>query len=75
MNESPQNLSNLSELEKDSMIQEIFARIRVLEARIKELECYLKKDSGNSSKPPSSDDLGKKPPSQREQSSLRGKNW
>jgi uncharacterized coiled-coil protein SlyX len=37
------------------------AQIKQLEARIKELEQRLNKNSSNSSKPPSSDGLGKPP--------------
>lgn len=43
-------------------------RIQQLEARVIELENRLNKNSSNSSKPPSSDGLKRKPKSQREQS-------
>lgn len=40
-------------------------RIQQLEARVHELEARLSKNSSNSSKPPGSDGLKKKPKSQR----------
>ncbi len=49
-------------------IQQQQVRIQQLEARVHELETRLSKNSSNSSKPPSSDGLKKKPKSQREQS-------
>jgi transposase len=60
------DLSKLSEKEKDALILELFKTIERLEARIRELEGQLGKDSHNSSKPPSSDGLKK--PAANEQS-------
>ena len=52
----------------DSLPESIRAYIRYLESRICELEARLSKDSSNSSKPPSSDGLKKKPKSLRTKS-------
>lgn len=49
----------------DALPESIRAYIRYLEARIHELEIRLSKNSSNSSKPPSSDGLKRKPKSQR----------
>jgi transposase len=46
-------------------IQQQQIRIQQLEARVHDLETRLSKNSSNSSKPPSSDGLKKKPKSQR----------
>lgn len=61
-------LETLTEGQKDVLIRELecryqaqAARIEELEAKIEELEARLKKDSSNSSKPPSSDGLAKRP--------------
>ena len=61
-------LETLTEAQKDVLIRELecryqaqAARIEELEAKIEELEARLKKDSSNSSKPPSSDGLAKRP--------------
>ena len=48
-----------------SLVETLIATIRVLEARIQALEDQLAKDSHNSSKPPASDGLKKKPKSVR----------
>ncbi len=48
----------------EATIQQQQVRIQQLEARIFELETRLSKNSSNSSKPPSSDGLKKKPKSQ-----------
>ncbi len=53
-------------LEETVRAQEV--RIQQLEERVRELENRLNKNSSNSSKPPSSDGLKRKPKSQREQS-------
>ena len=71
MTEQPINLKDLSEAQKDALIIELFARLRVLEARVKELEGSQKKDSSNSGKPPSQDGLKKKP--RNNSNSLRNK--
>jgi transposase len=51
-----------------SYIRYLESRIQQLEARVHDLETRLAKNSSNSSKPPSSDGLKKKPKSQREKS-------
>jgi transposase len=51
-----------------SLVQTLIATIRTLEGRIQALEDQLAKDSHNSSKPPSSDGLKKKPKSMRHKS-------
>jgi hypothetical protein len=49
--------------ERDRLVEQLQARITGLEARLAGLERLLSRNSGNSSMPPSSDDLpGKKPP-------------
>ena len=74
MDELP-DLSALSVAQKDALIIALFeevkvlrATVRMLTARVEELEGRLRKDSHNSSKPPSSDGLGKKNKSLRESS-------
>lgn len=77
MHELP-DLSRLSVAEKDALILVQFeqlkqvarltAMVQALSARVQELEGRLRKDSHNSSKPPSSDGLAKKPKSLRESS-------
>ena len=52
----------------EELVREQAARILRLEERVRDLENRLNKNSSNSSKPPSSDGLGKKPKSLREQS-------
>lgn len=52
-------LSTLKDSEKDTLIFSLFARLEALES-------LVRKDSHNSSKPPSSDGLGKKTRSLRE---------
>ena len=79
MHELP-DLSRLSVAEKDELIVAQFEQLKQLErltvmvhalsARVRELEGQLRKDSHNSSKPPSSDGLAKKPKSLRESSGL-----
>jgi transposase len=51
-----------------TLVETLIATIQRLEARIQALEDQLAKDSHNSSKPPSSDGLKKKPKSQRHKS-------
>ncbi len=77
--ESPPSISTLSGEVFDSLpevirvyiryleatIQKQQVRIQQLEARVHDLEARLSKDSSNSSKPPSSDGLKRKPKSQR----------
>jgi transposase len=58
--------------QKDQRIEELEALLIRAMLRIEELERRLAKDSHNSSKPPSSDGLGRKPGKQREK---RGKPW
>ena len=74
MDERP-DLSVLSVAQKDALIialfdrvNELTATVQRLQARIEELEGRLRKDSHNSSKPPSSDGLGKKNKSLRQPS-------
>jgi transposase len=74
MEEKP-DLSALSVAQKDGLIialseqvKELTAAVQVLKGRMEELEGRLRKDSHNSSKPPSSDGLGKKNKSLRQQS-------
>ena len=72
--ESLPDLSSLSHAQKDEIIRMLWPlleEVRQLRARVEELEASLSKDSHNSSKPPSSDGLGKKTRSLRESS---GKN-
>lgn len=68
------DLSRLSHEQKDDIIRMLFPlieKVRQLTARVEELEARLSKDSHNSSKPPSSDGLGKKTHSLREASGKR----
>ena len=72
------DLSRLSVAEKDALICALFEQVKQMErmvhalsARVRELEGQLRKDSHNSSKPPSSDGLAKKPKSLRESSGLK----
>jgi len=62
------DLSTLTHSEKDSLILALVAQVEVLTARVSTLEGMLRKDSHNSSKPPSSDGLGKKTRSLRQAS-------
>jgi hypothetical protein len=60
------NLERLSVAEKDDLIRVLYAQVAVLTAKVAELEARLALNSQNSSKPPSSDGLGRpKPKSQR----------
>src|SRR4051812_38355273 len=54
-----------------AFIQSLQATIEALSTRVKQLEDRLGKDSHNSSKPPSSDGLAKKPKSLRSKSGRR----
>jgi transposase len=74
MDERP-DLSRLSVAQKDALIlalfeqgKELTATVQMLKARVEELEGRLRKDSHNSSKPPSSDGLSKKSKSLRQAS-------
>jgi transposase len=74
MDERP-DPSKFSVAEKDALIIALFAQVKeltatvqMLTARMQELEGRLRKDSHNSSKPPSSDGLSKKNKSLREAS-------
>jgi transposase len=74
MDERP-DLSVLSVAQKDGLILALFEQVKelastvqMLKARVEELEGRLSKDSHNSSKPPSSDGLGKKNKSLRQSS-------
>ena len=77
MHELP-DLSRLSAAEKDALIfaqfeqlqqvPHLIALVQVLSARVRELEGRLHKDSHNSSKPPCSGGLAKKPTSLRHSS-------
>jgi transposase len=62
------DLSTLTEAQKDVLIMALFDQIDALWARVDALETQVRKNSGNSSKPPSSDGLGKKTRSLRESS-------
>jgi transposase len=61
MDELP-DLARLSVAEKDDLIRDLFAQVRLLLARVVELEARLAQNSRNSSKPPSSDGLNKPKP-------------
>ena len=65
------DLSSLSHEQKDELIRTLFDLVQRLTVRVEELEARLSKDSHNSSKPPSSDGLGKKTRSLREPSGKR----
>lgn len=60
----PPNLSDLSHAEKDALIASLLERLSVLEG-------MLRKDSSNSSKPPSSDGLQRKPKSLRQKGNAK----
>lgn len=70
------DLKQLTSEEKDRLIEALWAQVQLqkrqierLEARVKELESQVSKNSRNSSKPPSSDGLKKpKPQSERKRS-------
>ena len=74
MNARP-DLSTLSVAQKDALIvalfdqvEELLATVQMLKSCVEELEGRLRKDSHNSSKPPSSDRLSKKSQSLRQPS-------
>ncbi|MDP2788343.1 MAG: DUF6444 domain-containing protein [Pseudomonadota bacterium] len=61
------DLDRLSVGEKDDLIRALYAQVAFLTAKVAELEGRLSLNSQNSSKPPSSDGLGRpKPKSQRQ---------
>lgn len=62
------DLSMLSDADKDKWIIALFERVDALLARVETLEAQLRKNSRNSSKPPSSDGLAKKTRSLRQSS-------
>jgi transposase len=62
------DLSTLSEADKDRLIIALFEQGDALLARVETLEAQARKNSSNSSKPPSSDGLAKKTRSLRESS-------
>jgi len=66
-------LSKLTEAQKDELIKQLYQLIGTLEARIKELEGQVSKDSHNSSKPPSSDGAKKAPASNQKSQREKGK--
>jgi len=67
MTELP-DISLLTHEQKDELIRFIFGEMKKLATRVEELEARLAKNSHNSSKPPSSDGLGKKTASLRKPS-------
>lgn len=60
------NLHELSHEQKDTLIVELVTSVNALITRVNVLEAKLIKDSHNSSKPPSSDGLNRKPKSLRQ---------
>lgn len=60
------DLKSMTHEQKDAFIIELVATVNALLKRVEELEARLGKDSHNSSKPPSSDGLRRKPKSLRE---------
>ena len=56
----------------ENVVQEQRVQIQGLQERVHELETRLAKDSSNSSKPPSSDGLKRKPKSLRRKSGKKG---
>jgi transposase len=66
------NLKELTHEQKDTLIIELVTTINSLITRVGDLEAKLAKDSHNSSKPPSSDGLKRKPKSMRKAGGLQG---
>lgn len=60
------NLRELTHEQKDALIIDLVSSVNALVARVNTLEAKLLKDSHNSSKPPSTDGLKRKPKSLRE---------
>jgi len=56
-----------------SAVETLQAQVRVLESRMVELEARLRENSRNSSRPPSSDGLGKPPPKPRSRRGRSGR--
>ncbi|MET0963124.1 MAG: DUF6444 domain-containing protein [Noviherbaspirillum sp.] len=70
------DFSTLSSQQKDELILLFFAEIQKLQQRIDSLEAQQRKDSHNSSKPPSSDGFKRKPKSMRESGKTKpGGQW
>lgn len=63
---SQSELDRMSHAEKDALILRLFDLLEALEKRVQELEQKVEKNSRNSSKPPSSDGLKRRPAQPRE---------
>ena len=80
--ESLPDLDRLSVAEKDDLIRALYAQVgfltaqvALLSAKVAELEGRLSLNSQNSSKPPSSDGLGRPKPKSQRQKGLKMKLW
>ena len=65
------DLKSMTHEQKDALIIELIPLVNALLKRVDELEARLGKDSHNSSKPPSSDGLRRKPKSLRERGKVK----
>lgn len=65
------DLERLSDAEKDDLIRALYAQVKALAAKVTELEGRLALNSRNSSRPPSSDGLGKPKPKSSRQTGVR----